>query len=150
MLVKLARVRNQSRPCQTNAPFFLRCGQEVARIARARAWWGEPLVSHQARKFPMKDTDLLVHALATPVALTCRQCETEFAAAAESPAAAIEICMTCYAVKYLAEHHRARFSNSVWITMERRKLAGVMARFAQSILVEKYLPYIPKFGGSPE
>ena len=94
----------------------------------------------------MKNTDLLVHALAIPIVLSCRECEAEFAAAAESKAAQTQICMTCTAIKYLAEHHKPRhFGAGVWITMERRKLAGVMARFAQGILLDKYLPYIPKF-----
>jgi hypothetical protein len=99
----------------------------------------------------MKNTDLLVQALATPIALTCRECETEFAAAMESPAAATQICMTCAAFKYLEKHHKPRhFGAGVWFTMERKKVARMMAGFAQSILLDKYLPYIPKFDRGPE
>ena len=95
----------------------------------------------------MKHTDLLVKALSTPIVLVCRECSEEFCAVQSSPAHVEQLCMTCAAIKYLAENHAPRhFGAGVWITMERKKLAGVMARFAQTILTEKYLPYIPKFG----
>lgn len=81
----------------------------------------------------MQNFDLLVRAVATPVVLKCRECSEEFCAIKDSPATREKICLNCYAEKWLKENRGVNY-----------RVAGMFARFAQSIMVQKYLPYIPK------
>jgi len=97
----------------------------------------------------MKTTDLLVKALSTPVVLFCRECREEFCAVAQSPAHCEQICLVCAATAWIKQHHPPRGCHKgetpTWFTIERYKLARLLAEFSQTILVQKYLPYIPKF-----
>jgi hypothetical protein len=47
-------------------------------------------------------------------------------------------------MKWFNAQQRPQCSNSTWFTTERYKMARLLANFSQTILVQKYLPYIPK------